>query len=77
MAIEFVKNKKPEGILAVACEKELKEGFRGIMEIVNTNEIKEPEIVAVPLEKTGCVDTAVNIKRALYVLSLGCRPVEK
>jgi len=68
MALRFVKEKKPKGILAIACHKELLEGVQAVEEIPAE---KKPVILTLPLLKDGCVDTEVDVEEALRRLRLG------
>jgi hypothetical protein len=56
--------------VAVACDKELKEGVSGVEEITKGNG-EMPTIVIIPLTKDGCVDTEVDEEQALKTISLG------
>ncbi len=69
LAVNFVKEKHPSAIVAVACEKELEEGVQGVGELAD-QDIK-PLIIIVPLLKDGCVDTIVDTEKALKVISVG------
>lgn len=55
MAKKIIKEKEPEGIIAVACHPELVEGFEA-------THIYDIPVQAVPLSETGCVDTSVDLK---------------
>jgi hypothetical protein len=69
-ALRFVKEHKPQGILAVACNKELVEGVQSMAEIAD--QLKEtPTIMVVPLLKDGCVDTEVDEVAVLRAIRLG------
>ena len=71
MALKFIKKNKPEGIVAIACMKELEEGecaVRGFVEIGSGE--NSPVIVSVPLLKDGCVDTEVDEEEAKRIISL-------
>jgi len=76
MAIKFVKKNQPEGIIAIACMKELTEGVCAVREIIEEenggNESKNgiPVIVTIPLTKDGCVDTEVDEKEARRIINL-------
>jgi squalene-hopene/tetraprenyl-beta-curcumene cyclase len=70
LAVNFVKEKHPEAIVAVACEKELEEGVQGVGELAD-QEIK-PFIMIIPLLKDGCVNTVVDMDKALQVIGSGC-----
>ena len=59
-------------IVAVACEKELQEGIRGVGELTPNRQAPIP-IVIIPLSKDGCVDTEVDVELALEKISLGCK----
>ena len=67
LALNFVKEKRPKAIVAVACEKELHEGVKALAEA----EIS-PLIVIIPLLKDGCLDTEVDVEGALEVIGTGC-----
>ena len=71
LAVKYVKGKNPEGIVAVACQKELEEGIHGVRELSGDNE-RTPLIVIIPLVKDGCVDTEVDEEQALKMITLGC-----
>lgn len=70
LAVNFVREKQPEAVVAVACQKELDEGVHGVRELTGL-EVK-PLIVIVPLLKDGCVDTIVDTEKALKVIESGC-----
>jgi hypothetical protein len=57
--------------VAVACQKELEEGIRGVRGIEG-GDIAAVPIVVIPLSKDGCVDTEVDAEEALATLALGC-----
>ncbi|HEY82755.1 MAG TPA: DUF116 domain-containing protein [Dehalococcoidia bacterium] len=69
LALRYVKETSPKGIVAVACTKELEEGVHSVTELAGD---EAPPIVIVPLSKDGCVDTEVNEKKALAMIALGC-----
>jgi hypothetical protein len=69
MALHFVREKKPRGILAVACFKELTEGVEAVAESVKN--LKEmPAIVVVQLTKDGCINTEVNEQELMDAIHL-------
>ncbi|HAJ94718.1 MAG TPA: hypothetical protein DCP02_00655 [Actinobacteria bacterium] len=71
MALKFIKKNKPEGIVAIACMKELKEGVCAVREFVETESGEgSPVIVPVPLLIDGCVDTEVDEEEAKRIISL-------
>ncbi len=67
LAVNFVEKMLPEGIVAVACMKELIEGVYMVKKKVKKT-IKMPVIELIPLTKDGCVDTEVDIEYAIEVL---------
>lgn len=69
MVLRFVEEMAPLGIVAVACEKELEMGVRGVETLALDERIRMPTITIVPLSKDGCVDTEVDIALVLDVLS--------
>ncbi|MBI2831363.1 MAG: DUF116 domain-containing protein [Chloroflexi bacterium] len=71
LALKFVKENSPQGIVAIACHKELEEGIQGVKELA-AEAAPNPAIVVVPLTKDGCVDTEVNEELALEMVALGC-----
>jgi hypothetical protein len=75
MAIKFIREKKPEGIVAIACMKELAEGVDAVKELEgnekdNGSSNHAPVILSVPLLKDGCVDTEVDEEEAERIISL-------
>jgi hypothetical protein len=71
LAVGYVKENSPKGIVAVACQKELEEGIHGVRELSGSDELTLP-IVVIPLTKDGCVDTEVDEEQALKIVALGC-----
>ncbi|MGI5835471.1 MAG: DUF116 domain-containing protein [Chloroflexota bacterium] len=69
MALKYVLEHRPRGIVAVACEKELAEGVDAVRS-KSENENSLPVIVVVPLINDGCVDTEVDEAAALEIISL-------
>jgi hypothetical protein len=65
MALRYVKDHGPKGIVAVACPKELKEGVKGVKDMLGDS---TPPIVIVPLTKEGCVDTEVDVDQAMSAI---------
>ncbi|OHD66180.1 MAG: hypothetical protein A2176_08035 [Spirochaetes bacterium RBG_13_51_14] len=74
LALKFVKELAPRGIVAVACMRELEEGINIVRKLAELDTAAVPSIVVVPLSKEGCIDTEVNIELAFGKLSLGCPP---
>jgi len=70
LALKYVQEKKPRAIVAVACEKELREGVEGVKDLAELIEL--PVIVIIPLVKDGCIDTEVDVQAALDVINAGC-----
>lgn len=72
MAIKFVMENNPEGIVAIACMKELEEGVCAVKDLVEIKKTVEnpPVIVSVPLLKDGCVDTEVDEEEAKRIIRL-------
>ena len=67
MALRFIREHKPHGIVAVACNKEL---TAGVQEIKELNQDETPAILIVPLSKDGCVDTEVDAEEVLKAIEL-------
>jgi len=74
MAIRFVKEHNPAGIIAVACHKELAEGIEAVSELVkDEKDLKEmPAILTIPLISDGCVDTEADEQKVIETIFLGC-----
>lgn len=72
MAVRFIKEKKPLGIVAVACYRELEEGIEAVKQISIHENMASPAIVVAPLKKEGCVDTEVDVDMAIKKISIGC-----
>ena len=74
MALKFIKKNKPEGIVAIACIKELEEGVCAVKEFLEEKKkdasTNGPVIVAVPLSRDGCVDTEVDEEEAERIIKL-------
>jgi hypothetical protein len=70
LALKYVENNRPQAIVAVACEKELIEGVEGVKAMAKLN--LSPLTVIIPLVKDGCVNTEVNVEKALEIISTGC-----
>lgn len=68
LALKYVKKTKPLAIVAVACEKELSEGVTNVKELFGGNG-EAPEVTIIPLVKDGCIDTRVDIKKAIAEIS--------
>ncbi len=71
MAIRFVAENQPRGIVAVACFKELEEGVEAVQAMANEGQ-EVPAILVVPLSKDGCIDTEVNEEEAMSAIQAGC-----
>ncbi|HEX2922430.1 MAG TPA: DUF116 domain-containing protein, partial [Chloroflexota bacterium] len=71
MALNYVAEQDPRGIVAVACERELAEGIDGVRGLPVDGK-EPPVIVIVPLLKDGCVDTEVDEQLALETIASGC-----
>jgi hypothetical protein len=76
MALRFVKENGARGILAVACDEELRMGVEAVQEM-NLDADQMPTIVVVPLLKDGCVDTEVDSAMVLRTIGLCSSRVEE
>jgi hypothetical protein len=70
LAVNYVRQFRPDGIVAVACRRELEEGVGNINEIAGDG--YHPAIVVIALTRDGCVDTEVELESALEIVSAGC-----
>ena len=73
MALKFVQEKQPDGIIAIACKKELDEGIKAIKshQIKKKFKNKIPVVVTLPLLTDGCVDTKVDLEWAIKIINAG------
>ena len=71
LAVNFIKELMPKAVVAVACAKELTEGVQGVQAMAGETDLEAPAIAIIPLLKDGCVNTEVDIARALDVISTG------
>jgi len=74
LVLEFLAQRKPRGIVAVACQKELEMGLEAVAKMGQEPDLEMPATIVVPLSKDGCVDTEVNVERVLEVLHLQAEP---
>jgi hypothetical protein len=70
-AVMFVKELKPQGIVAIACRKELDEGLAAVRQLSRETGLPAPPVVTVPLLTDGCVDTVADMQQALQAIRLG------
>jgi len=66
LAVRFLVEHQPAGVVAVACDKELEEGLEAIDQIEWAN--GKPITAVVPLLRDGCVDTEVDVALAKEVV---------
>jgi hypothetical protein len=66
LAIRFLAEHQPAGIIAIACDKELEEGLEAIAQMVW--EDGRPTVLTFPLSQDGCVDTVVDVEAALEII---------
>lgn len=71
MAVKFVAEQNPRGIVAVACKRELSEGVDAVLGLAAGGQ-EPPAILVVPLTSDGCVDTEVDEAQAMAAITLGC-----
>jgi hypothetical protein len=69
MALRFVKENGAKGIVAVACDEELKMGVEAV-EGMEEYQNGGPPIVIIPLVKDGCVDTEVDASLVSRTINL-------
>jgi hypothetical protein len=72
MALKFIKKTRPQGIVAIACMKELAEGVCAVNEFAEAGrqDGAPPVIVSAPLLKDGCIDTVVDEDEAERIIRL-------
>lgn len=69
LALRYVRETLPRGIVAVACPKELSEGVENVAKLAGC---EPPVITIIPLTKEGCIDTRINLSTAILRLAAGC-----
>jgi phosphohistidine swiveling domain-containing protein len=74
LVLEFLNQRKPRGIVAVACHKELEMGLEAVIKMEQEPDWEMPAAVIIPLSKDGCVDTEVDVERVLEVIHLQAEP---
>ncbi len=67
LAVRFLAEQQPSGVVAIACDKELEEGLEAIDQM--TWKICKPAVSVVPLMQDGCVDTKVDVPLASDVIA--------
>ncbi len=69
MALKYIKQNEPRGIVAVACDKELAEGVRAVEQYYQEEDLAPPPVVIpVPLASTGCLNTKVDLDLAEKII---------
>ena len=66
LAVRFIDERQPAGVVAVACHKELEEGLEALDHMDWTN--GRLAAATVPLLQDGCVDTKVDVALAQAVI---------
>lgn len=66
LAVRFLAEHQPAGVIAIACDKELEEGLEAIAQM--DWEGDNPIVVTFPLSQDGCVDTKVDIEAAQEII---------
>ncbi len=66
MAVRFLAEHKPAGVVAVACQQELEEGVEAVSKMEWDG--PPPPVAQVPLSKDGCVDTEVDVVLARSII---------
>jgi hypothetical protein len=61
-----VAENEPAGIVAVACQKELEEGYDAVSRMTYAGEL--PASAIIPLTRDGCVDTEVDVAAAMAAI---------
>lgn len=66
LAVRFLAEHQPAGVIAIACDKELEEGLEAIAQM--EWESDQPIVVTFPLSQDGCVDTEVDVEMAREII---------
>jgi hypothetical protein len=69
LAVRFLEEYQPKGVIAIACDKELEEGLEAIAQMAWQD--GQPTVLTFPLSQDGCVDTVVDVETALEIISNG------
>ena len=73
MAVRFLVEHQPRGVVAVACPQELREGIEAIDKI--QWDVVKPAVSVIPLTKDGCVDTEVDVALARTIINSRADPL--
>jgi hypothetical protein len=66
LAIRFLAEHQPAGVIAIACDKELEEGVEAIAQMDWDD--GRPAVLTFPLSQDGCVDTKVDVETAREII---------
>ncbi len=66
LALRFLTEQQPAGIVAVACAQELEEGIEAVAKMEWEGEL--PAVTVIPLSRDGCVDTEVDVEAAREII---------
>ena len=66
LAVRYLEQRQPAGVIAIACEKELEEGLEAIDQMDWAD--GKPIVVTFPLSRDGCVDTLVDVAKARGII---------
>ncbi len=66
LAVRFLVEHQPAGVIAIACDKELEEGLEAIAQMEWEDD--RPIVVTFPLSQDGCVDTKVDVETAREII---------
>jgi len=70
LAIRYLETQQPQGIVAVACAKELEMGILAVESSSNNgNNPIEIVMLTIPLCRDGCVDTEVDVEAVKKVIN--------
>ena len=71
LALYYIKTHLPEGIVAVACGKELEMGIRAVISLGNNGDHQNNVVLeTVSLCQDGCIDTQVDLDAVLEIINL-------
>ena len=66
LAVRFLAERQPTGVIAIACDKELDEGLEAIAQMEWDG--GQPVVFTFPLSQDGCVDTKVDVEAAREII---------
>ncbi len=70
LAVRYIEEHQPQGVVAVACDKELEMGIQAVASSGTGSNGNGLVVMAIPLSRDGCVDTQVNLEAVVTAINL-------